>query len=107
MKKVIVSLSLILGAGLIGYAQETTATTSKMRLYRMESTTTTPVVTSELSKEEEIQNCKNHLDALDKKEAWIRSNPEEMKIATENGWFEDAAATRSKLLTRIKELESK
>jgi len=104
MKKVIISLSLILGSGILGYAQETT-TPSKMRIYRMENTT--PAVKTELSKEEEIQNCKNHLEALDKKEAWIRSNPEELKLANENGWFDQAAATRATLLARIKELESK
>ncbi|MGV6860384.1 MAG: hypothetical protein ACWA41_01355 [Putridiphycobacter sp.] len=56
---------------------------------------------------EKIQAYKDHLKALDTKEEWIRSNPEEMKIAQEQGWFENAARTRKELKAKIAELENK
>lgn len=59
------------------------------------------------AEKQELLAKRNLLTSLDKKEAWIRSNPEEMKIAQENGWFEKAAKTRAEVRKRIKELESK
>jgi hypothetical protein len=106
-KKVIVSLGFVLVAG-YGFAQETGKPVSTLKMYRIEpATTTTTANGTVMTVEEEIQACKDHLAALDTKEAWIRSNPEELKLANENGWFEEAAATRVKLEARIKELESK
>lgn len=57
--------------------------------------------------EEKIASYKYHLKALDEKEAYIRSNPEEYKIAVEQGWFEKADKTRQELKAQIEELESK
>jgi hypothetical protein len=107
-KKVIISLSLVLAAG-YGFAQENGKPVSTLKMYRIEpaTATTTKASGTTMTVEEEIQACKDHIAALDTKEAWIRSNPEELKMATENGWFEEAAATRAKLEARIKELESK
>lgn len=105
MKKVFLSVS-ILGFSLLGFSQQETGTVTKsesstMKIYRMEPTGKT---STELSREEEVKQCKDHLAALDSKEAWIRSNPEELKVAEETGWFEDAAETRAKLHARLKEL---
>lgn len=103
MKKSIFTLTFLTVVGISGFAQPTETTVSPMRIYRMEKTTA-PVEKTELTKEQEIQQCKEHLDALDKKEAWLRANPEELKIAQEAGWFEDAAITRARLNARLKEL---
>jgi uncharacterized protein YlxW (UPF0749 family) len=110
MKQLILSTSFLFGIGMMSFAQQNGTQVSPMKIYKMESTTSTttaPEQKAELTKEQEIEQCQNLLNALDVKEAWIRSNPEELKIATESGWFEDAAVTRAQLHTRIKELESK
>jgi len=104
MKRLILSVSFLLGIGMIGFSQQTESQVSPMVIYRMPAESPEK---SELTKEQEIEQCKNLLNALDTKEAWIRSNPEELKIATESGWFEDAAVTRARVHARLKELESK
>lgn len=104
MKKIIL-ISAVVSISFVGFGQQTQNGVSTMRIYKMENSTT-PEEKKQLSAEEEIQQCKDLLHALDTKEAWIRSNPEELKIAEETGWFEDAAETRAKLQDRIKELES-
>lgn len=106
MKRIILSTAVLLVAGVTSFAQQNGTQVSPMKIYKME-TPSNAAPKAELTKEQEIEQCKNHLNALDVKEAWIRSNPEELKIATESGWFEDAAATRAALNARIKELESK
>ena len=105
MKKVILNGAFILAFCSVGFSQVENPEVSKMKLYPVERKA---VVSEqkEISKEEEIQNCKNQLEAIDTKEAWLKANPEELKVATEAGWFEDAKATREKLLVRIKELEN-
>ena len=103
MKKSIFTLTFLTVVGISGFAQPAGTPVSPMRIYRMEKTTA-PVEKTELTKEQEIQQCKEHLDALDKKEAWLLANPEELKIAQEAGWFEDAAVTRARLQARLKEL---
>lgn len=55
----------------------------------------------------EYKKLKMKLEALDRKEEWIRSNPEEMKIAEETNWFINANNTRKEIRKRIKELEAK
>ncbi|MCB0478033.1 MAG: hypothetical protein KDC84_07715 [Crocinitomicaceae bacterium] len=83
----------------IGYAQENVNVSKKngvevnQRLTEAERT--------------ELQSKKDLLKALDKKEAWIRSNPEELKLAEESGWFANAEKTRAEVRKRIKELENK
>jgi hypothetical protein len=103
MKQIILTTSLFLVMGTAGFAQEQKVST--MKIYRVEAKT--PEQKTELTKEEELKKCYDLLEALDVKEAWIRSNPEELKIATESGWFEDAEKTRAELHAKIKELESK
>lgn len=103
MKQVILTTSLFLALGVSGFAQEQKVST--MKIYRME--TQTAEQKAEVSKEEELKKCYDLLEALDAKEAYIRSNPDELKAANESGWFINAEATRSELRAKIKELESK
>lgn len=58
-----------------------------------------------ISPADEIKRCESNLKALDQKEAWLKKNPEELKKATEDGWFTDAKKTRAILNARIKELK--
>lgn len=107
MKKLITSLTLFLSFGFLGYAQETTnPETSNLKMYKREKPVEKNTENPKLTKEEEIANCKNLLTALDEKEAWLKSNPEELAKATEAGWFEEATITRATLTARIKELET-
>ena len=55
----------------------------------------------------ELQAKKDLLTALDKKEAWLKSDPKELAIAKESGWFKNAEKTRLEVRKRIKELENK
>jgi len=106
MKQIILTVSFLLVVGAVSYGQQTATQVSTMKVYKMESTPSTEQKV-EMTKEEEIAYCKGMIEALDQKEAWIRSNPEELKLATENGWFVNANATRTQMLARIKQLESK
>lgn len=106
MKKLFFTLTLFVTSSIISFGQEqNNQQQSPLKIYKMEPSANTQTTTT-LTKEQEIQACKDHLNALDIKEAYIRSNPEEMKIALETGWFEKAAETRAKLQARIKELEN-
>ena len=58
-----------------------------------------------VSKEDKIQSLNNLLIALDKKEAWIRNNPEELEVAIETGWFEATEKTRISIAKELKELK--
>ena len=98
MKQVILTASFFLFMGVAGFAQEQKVST--MKIYRVETKTTEEKTA--LSKEEELKNCYNLLEALDAKEAYIRSNPEELKKATESVWFENAEKTRTELKAKIK-----
>lgn len=51
------------------------------------------------------EQCENHIEALNKKAEYIKSNPQEYKIAKEQGWFEKAEKTKNELKVRIEELE--
>lgn len=68
---------------------------------KSETTTTKKVKTPA----EELKACEATLEAINKKEAWIKENPEELKKAKAAGWFEDAAKTRESLTKRIEELK--
>lgn len=72
---------------------------------RTNSNATTKVVTED--DKQKLSAHKSLLKALDTKEAWIRSNPEELKMAEKNGWFVDAAKTRKDLLAKIALIENK
>ena len=88
-----------------GFNQEGEKKAERVKLVKggesMPSTTEKTVKTPE----QELKSCENQLDALNKKEAYLRSNPAEMKVAEDNGWFKDAAQTRATLEARIKELK--
>lgn len=72
---------------------------------RTNTNQTTTVVTED--DKQKLPAYKSHLKALDTKEAWIRSNPEELKMANENGWFVNADKTRKELLAKIALIENK
>ena len=95
MKKVIVLAVLFLGVSFASNAQLKTNTTTKV-----EKTDTRTV-------QEKIDGLKYNLKALDQKEAWIRSNPEELKIANKEGWFAFADKIRAEIKLQIAELENK
>jgi hypothetical protein len=104
MKKII--FLLVMGsASLYGFNQEGEKKAERVKLVKggesMPSTTEKTVKTPE----QELKSCENQLEALNKKETYLRSNPAEMKVAEENGWFKDAAQTRATLEARIKELK--
>jgi len=106
MRKLFFTITLIVSGSILSFCQEqNNQQQSPLKIYKMETGNSNGTKT-ELTKEQEIQACKDQLEALDTKEAYIRSNPEELKIAQENGWFEKADETRAKLNARIKELEN-
>lgn len=103
MKKVAIALVFLMGTGFAASAQEKDQKKpERIKLVKIESdkNNLTPA-------EQEIQNLQYQLDALDNKEALIRQNPEETRIATEQGWFDKTNATRVQIRARIKELQNK
>lgn len=63
---------------------------------------------SETEKEsirEEIKRINYHISAIETKAEYILNDPEEKKIAEEQGWFETMAKTKSDLEEKKKELE--
>ena len=73
---------------------------------RTNSNATTTKVVSDDDKQK-LNAYNSLLKALDTKEAWIRSNPEELKSATKNGWFIDANNTRKDVRAKIILIENK
>lgn len=98
MKRLFIT-TLLLGSFVFGYSQQG-VTNQKNKSTEVNGRLTD-------AEKKELQAKKSHLAALDKKEAWIRSNPEELKLAQEQGWFKNAEKTRVELRKRIKELENK
>jgi hypothetical protein len=94
MKKVILLLAFIAGVAYTADAQ-------------LKKTSTPVEKVDNRSDEDQIRIYKSHLRALDKKEEYLKSNPDELKIANEEGWFLKAAETRKDLLTKIAKLEKK
>ena len=95
MKKVIIIAALFVGVSHTASAQLKNNPTAKTE--KVDNRTD----------EQKIADYKYHIKALDEKEEWIRNNPEELKIAKEQGWFEFAAKTRKELRAQIAELENK
>ena len=95
MKKVIIIAAFIVGVSYTAEAQGQT------------NPTTTVEKVDNRTDEEKLLAYRTHLEALDTKEEWIRSNPEETKIANEQGWFVKAAQTRKELKAQIAEIENK
>ena len=97
MKKVILIGALVFTAALSGSAQEKKNENEPKKLVLVES--------GKISPEQEIKNCQSQIESLNTKEAWIRANPEELKLAQENNWFTNADKTRAELTIRIAELK--
>jgi len=95
MKKVLILVALVLSVSYNANAQQ--RQTSPVKTQQVDNRTDA----------EKLAGYKDLLKALDTKEAWIRSNPEEVKIANEQGWFENAAKTRKELKAKIAEIENK
>jgi len=93
MNKVIILAAFFFGISSSVNAQLRTNTTSQTAVIKTDK--------------EKLEAYKSHLDALNTKEAWIRSNPEEFKIATKNGWFDNATKTRKELKEAISKIENK
>ncbi|MCH2234369.1 MAG: hypothetical protein MK078_08965 [Crocinitomicaceae bacterium] len=80
----------------------------RMKVYKWENNRTTTNETKEkkeMTKEEEIAYCEGIIKSLDEKEKAIRSNPEELAKATQEGWFVEAEKTRAEMNARIEELK--
>jgi len=92
--------AIILAAFIFGMAH-----TSEAQLRTNSNTSTSKVVSQDDQKK--LQAYKSHLQALDTKEAWIRSNPEELALANRNGWFIDADKTRKEIKNAIAIIENK
>lgn len=58
-----------------------------------------------LSIENKIKQIDSHINSINIKTEYILKNPEEKKIAEEQGWFEDMKATKEKLELKKKELQ--
>ena len=101
MKKLTFLVLFVAGAAFTGVSQEKQNTPERIKLVPSGHQTQS----TQLSKEEEIKKCEALLEALDIKEEQIRKNPEEILIASEAGWFENAEKQRKELKARIIELK--
>lgn len=90
---------------LYGFNQEGEKKAERVKLVKGGESMPSATEKTAKTPEQELKSCENQLDALNKKEAYLRSNPAEMKVAEDNGWFKDAAQTRATLEARIKELK--
>lgn len=101
MKKVIfVVFTLFLAGGVFG--QESSTRPERIKIVKGgESVPVKTAAKLKLTPAQELENCQTQLDALTKKEAYIRSNPTELALAEENGWFIDAAIAKAQLEKRI------
>lgn len=109
MKKLIALSFIVLGTGALAQS-ESEKTVERLKIYRTEKGTSSEEVKKEekvMTPEEEIEYCEGVILALDQKEEAIRSNPEEFKRATEEGWFKSANETRVAMRNRINELKNK
>jgi len=100
MKKVILT-SLLFSFALVGFSQ--VENPKRMTMYKVEKKQTV----NTQSNEELIKNYQSQIEAINQKEEWLKSNPEENAKAIENGWYTDADKTRQDLRNKIKELENK
>lgn len=55
--------------------------------------------------ENKIKQIDSHINSINIKAEYILKNPDEKKIADEQGWFEDMKATKEKLELKKKELQ--
>ena len=102
MKKIAIVTFVFLGLSFTGFSQEQKETQpERIKLVPVEKETNIE------SPADEIERLQAHLEALDAKESWIRSNPDEMEKANESGWFEQAAKTRREINIRLTELNKK
>ena len=110
MKKILLT-GLAVGFCILSFSQETVNADKKPTRIKLvkggESTTSskTKEIKSTQTPAQELEKCEKNLIALQKKEDYIRSNAEELKLANENGWFKDAEKSRAVLNKRIAELK--
>ncbi len=95
MKKVFILVALVLSISYSANAQQ--KNTAPAKTQQVDNRTDA----------EKLKAYKYQLKAFDDKEARIRSNPEEMKIAKEQGWFEAVNKKRAELKAKIAEIENK
>jgi hypothetical protein len=104
----------ILGLLFFGFASQADAQEVKVkkteRITLVKSGPSEPVAkknqTNSLKSDaEQIAGYEAVIKAIDQKEAWIKANPEELKLAQENGWFKEADATRAALKNKIQALK--
>ena len=107
MKRIFAIAILFIGSACFAQT-ESGKKVERMKVYKWENNRTTTgekTKKEEMTKEEEIAYCEDIIKSLDEKEAAIRSNPEELVKATEEGWFEEADKTRAEMQARIEELK--
>ena len=110
MKKIIISVFAI-GFCFVSFSQEAEKVDKKPERVTIVkggesvSNPSSSATKKEITPAKELANAENLLNAINKKEVYIRNNPEELKLANENGWFEKTAVTKAKLQKRIKELK--
>ena len=109
MKKLLIFLIAVTGLT-TGYTQETKTSEKKPERMKIvnggeqENVESSDPVKKQ-TPEEELKSCEAQLEAINKKEAYLKENPEALKVAKENGWFEDAQKTKTILIKRINELK--
>ena len=97
----------------MSYAQEKSTTETKpKRITVVKAGEPMKKGTAEKGKEaltpaQELERCKAHLVALDKKEEYLRSDAKRWEEALESGWLKDANKTRATLNQQIQELKKK
>ena len=101
MKKVAILVAILVGTAFTGFSQENT----KEQPQRIKLYPSSHENSNKKTPEQEIVACEQQIEALDTKEEWIKNNPEELKKATENGWFVQAEETRQQLTKKINELK--
>ena len=104
MKKVAIAVFFLMGTAFVSTAQEKDPQ-KPQRINKLVKIETNQEKINPV--EQEIKNLEYQLEALDNKEAIIRQDPEETRIATAQGWFEKTEATRAQIRARIDELKKK
>jgi len=101
MKKITMIAVLLLGTAFAANAQSDKKKPERIKL--VPSTHATTKV--EVSKEEQIKQCEDQIEALNAKEAIILEDAEQTKVAKESKWFENADKQRAELKAKIVELK--
>lgn len=110
MKKYTIIFALILFASTAFSQQKSTSgkriTENDLhKVEKKESSSTQAEAQSISFKSWTLSECESYLDALDTKEAKIKSDPEQFAIAKKEGWFIEAEKNRKQVKARIEELK--